>query len=82
MAAGTCIERGLDVLMLDKNEQPGRKLRITGKGRCNVTNNCPPEEVLKEDLRARDTEMTAAAKRIQRPLFFRKFFKGNLLFGN
>ena len=46
MAAGTCIERGLDVLMLDKNEQPGRKLRITGKGRCNVTNNCPPEEVI------------------------------------
>lgn len=46
MAAGTCIERGLKVLMFDKNQRPGRKLRITGKGRCNVTNNCTPQEVI------------------------------------
>ena len=43
MAAGHCAGRGLSTLVLDKNELPGRKLRITGKGRCNVTNNCPPE---------------------------------------
>ena len=29
-----------------KNRQLGRKVRITGKGRCNVTNNCPAEEVV------------------------------------
>ena len=39
--------RGLRVLLLEKNPACGKKLLITGKGRCNVTNNCPPEEVLK-----------------------------------
>ncbi len=46
MAAGFCAGSGLDVLVLDRNEQPGRKLRITGKGRCNVTNSCSPQEVI------------------------------------
>lgn len=46
MAAGCCVGRGLGVMVFDKNELPGRKLRITGKGRCNVTNNCPPGEVI------------------------------------
>ena len=46
MAAGTALGRGLSVCLLDKNRQLGRKLRITGKGRCNVTNNCPAEEVV------------------------------------
>ena len=32
--------RGLDVILLEPNKMLGRKLRITGKGRCNVTNNC------------------------------------------
>ena len=32
--------RGLSVILFDPNRQLGRKLRITGKGRCNVTNNC------------------------------------------
>lgn len=32
--------RGVDTVLLDPNRQLGRKLRITGKGRCNVTNNC------------------------------------------
>lgn len=40
MAAGTAAENGADVLLIDKNERVGRKLLITGKGRCNVTNNC------------------------------------------
>ena len=35
------------VLLLEKNRELGKKLRITGKGRCNVTNNCDPAEVLK-----------------------------------
>lgn len=46
MAAGHCVRRGLRTLVLDRNQLPGRKLRITGKGRCNVTNNCPPGEVI------------------------------------
>ena len=40
MAAGTAAERGLAVCLLEKNDRPGRKVRITGKGRCNLTNDC------------------------------------------
>ena len=40
MCAYTAAERGLSVTLLDPNRQLGRKLRITGKGRCNVTNDC------------------------------------------
>ena len=46
MAAVTAAERGLSVTVLEKNSRPGRKLLITGKGRCNLTNNCTPEEFL------------------------------------
>ncbi len=38
MAAGRAAERGNRVLLLEKNEQLGQKLRITGGGRCNITN--------------------------------------------
>lgn len=50
-AAITAAEKGRRVVLLEKNERLGKKLLITGKGRCNVTNNCPPEEVLKNVLR-------------------------------
>ena len=40
MCAATAAERGLDVLLLEPNHKLGRKLRITGRGRCNLTNNC------------------------------------------
>ena len=40
LAAGTAASRGMRVLLLEKNDRPGRKLMITGKGRCNVTNAC------------------------------------------
>lgn len=39
-AAIIAAQNGADVLLLEKNERLGRKLGITGKGRCNVTNNC------------------------------------------
>lgn len=39
LCAGTAAEEGLSVLLLEKNHKVGRKLLITGKGRCNVTNN-------------------------------------------
>ena len=40
MAAGTSAERGLKTVLFERNEKPGRKIMITGKGRCNVTNDC------------------------------------------
>lgn len=39
-AAITAAKNGAEVTVLDKNKKVGRKLMITGKGRCNVTNNC------------------------------------------
>jgi len=38
MAAGQAAEMGAETLLLEKMNRPGRKLRITGKGRCNLTN--------------------------------------------
>ncbi len=38
IAAGKAAERGVRVLLLEKNEKVGKKLLITGKGRCNITN--------------------------------------------
>lgn len=46
MAAITAARAGANVLLLEPNEKVGRKLYITGKGRCNVTNNCGQEELL------------------------------------
>ena len=46
-AAITAAQQGARVLLLEKNDRVGKKLAITGKGRCNVTNACPAEEVLK-----------------------------------
>lgn len=44
MAAGTAARNGKRVLLLEKMDKSGRKVRITGKGRCNVTNARPAEE--------------------------------------
>jgi predicted Rossmann fold flavoprotein len=38
MAAGTAAGKGADTVLLEKNRIPGKKLLITGKGRCNITN--------------------------------------------
>lgn len=46
MAGITASRFGKSVLMFEKNERVGRKLRITGKGRCNVTNNCNTQELM------------------------------------
>lgn len=45
-AAITAAEQGSRVLLLESNDRLGKKLLITGKGRCNVTNSCTPQEVL------------------------------------
>lgn len=46
MAAGRAAERGLRVLLLEKNKRLGEKLRITGGGRCNITNAEESERLL------------------------------------
>lgn len=46
MAALTAAGTGARVLLLERNPKLGRKLYITGKGRCNLTNDCPAGEVL------------------------------------
>ena len=45
-AAVTAAEQGSRVLLLERNDRLGKKLLITGKGRCNVTNHCSAQEVL------------------------------------
>ena len=45
-AAISAAENGADVIIFEKNDRCGKKLRITGKGRCNVTNDCSTEEFL------------------------------------
>ena len=46
MAALSAARAGAEVLMLERNDTCGKKLRITGKGRCNVTNDCSTQEFL------------------------------------
>lgn len=46
MAAITAARLGGDVCLIERNPKVGRKLYITGKGRCNVTNHCAVPEVL------------------------------------
>ena len=41
MAAARCVGSGLDVVLIEKNKECGKKLLITGKGRCNITNSSP-----------------------------------------
>ena len=50
-AAITAASRGQKVLLLERNDRLGKKLLITGKGRCNVTNNCTAQEVLQNTPR-------------------------------
>ena len=46
MAAALLAERGIDTLLIEPNKFMGKKLRITGKGRCNLTNNCDNKQFL------------------------------------
>ena len=50
-AAITAAQRGKKVLLLEKNDRLGKKLLITGKGRCNVTNDCSAQDVLQNTPR-------------------------------
>lgn len=50
-AAITAAKQGQKVLLLERNDRLGKKLLITGKGRCNVTNDCSGQEVLQNTPR-------------------------------
>ena len=47
MAAGAAVRQGHQVTVLEHMDKPGQKILVTGKGRCNVTNDCPAEEFLR-----------------------------------
>ncbi len=47
LAAVAAASQGMSVTLLEPNAKLGRKLYITGKGRCNLTNDCTPDEVLR-----------------------------------
>lgn len=47
MCAGFAAKEGNEVVVVERNSKPARKVLITGKGRCNVTNNCTPEEFIR-----------------------------------
>lgn len=47
LAAGTALACGASVTVFEQNKRPGKKLLITGKGRCNVTNDCTPDEFIR-----------------------------------
>ena len=46
MAAIAAAETGVPPVLLERNDRPGRKLMITGKGRCNLTNQCTVRELV------------------------------------
>ena len=48
MAALFCAREGAKTLLLERNEKLGKKIYITGKGRCNLTNTAEPEQFLRE----------------------------------
>lgn len=50
MAAITAARNGKQVVVLEKNDKPGKKLFITGKGRCNVTNACDLEALFENTI--------------------------------
>lgn len=50
-AAIYAAKNGKNVLLLEKNEKLGKKLFISGKGRCNITNNCDTEDIFKNIMR-------------------------------
>ena len=66
MAAGTAARNGKRVLLIEKMEKSGRKVRITGKGRCNVTNARPAEEFASQ-VRTNAEFFRASLRRVQQP---------------
>ena len=61
MAASSAANSGARVVLLERNARPGRKIAITGKGRCNVTNDCSTEEFL-ENVKSNPRFLYSAIK--------------------
>ena len=59
MAAYAAAKNGHEVYLIEKNEKLGKKIYITGKGRCNFTNNVSPEEFLQNVVRGKKFLMSA-----------------------
>lgn len=59
MAAYAAAKNGHTVTLFEKNEKLGKKIYITGKGRCNFTNDVPPEEFLQNVVRGQKFLMSA-----------------------
>lgn len=57
--SGFLAEKGHDVVVFERNEKVGKKLFITGKGRCNITNLCSVEDFLKNVVRGEKFLKTA-----------------------
>lgn len=74
MAAITAAQAGAAVRLLERNPKLGRKLYITGKGRCNLTNHCPPEEVLAST--PRNSRFLYGAMTRTPPSWVEEFFTG------
>lgn len=51
MAAIGASESGSETVLLERNEKLGKKIYITGKGRCNLTNDCPRDDLMKHVVR-------------------------------
>jgi len=62
MAAIRGAERKRNVLLIERNDTPGRKLLISGKGRCNLTNSCDIEDFLGKFSKSRNFLRNAFAK--------------------
>ncbi|MEN9338031.1 MAG: hypothetical protein RIQ41_345 [Candidatus Parcubacteria bacterium] len=60
MAAGKAASRGKSVLLLEKNTELGKKLLITGGGRCNITNNKPDTRTLLSKYKGNDQFLFSA----------------------
>lgn len=75
MAAGTAAENGKKVLLLERNDRIGRKVMITGKGRCNVTNACSLLNELIENVPVNGRFLYGAFSRFM-PFDTMDFFEG------
>ncbi len=74
-AAITASQNGKSVLLLERNDRLGKKLLITGKGRCNVTNDCDAQEVLQNI--PRNGRFLYSAMAAFPPASVMKFFESN-----
>ena len=74
-AAIVAAQRGQKVLVLERNDRLGKKLLITGKGRCNVTNDCTAEEILQNV--PRNSRFLFSAMNAYPPEKIKAFFEEN-----